>query len=106
MSARKTVGNLGVRLARRAWFRTLTRAVFGPAIEQLVAEQTNETLVAAFRHHRQEFDHLDKRITERFDLAQELIAQNVAKLRTEQGEHLRLIREQVNGISFRMEARK
>jgi hypothetical protein len=102
MSARKTKQTLGVRLARWDWFRTFTRAVFGPAIEQLVAEQTNETLASAFRHHRQEFNTLDNRITERFDLCQELIAQNVSKLRKEQSEQARSLREQLNGISFRL----
>lgn len=102
MSARKTSESLGVRLARWEWFRIFTRAIFGPAIEQIVAEQTNETLVAAFRHHRQEFDTLDKRISERFDLCQELIAQNVGKLRKEQSDQVRSLRADVNAISFRM----
>lgn len=105
MLARKTTESLGVRLARWAWFRTFTRAVFGPAIEQIVAEQTNQTLVDVFRHHRREFDALDKRISERFDLCQELIAQNVGKLRKEHAEKQRTFAEAVRRLEAQLELR-
>jgi hypothetical protein len=101
MSTRKTAQDLGVKLARWSWFRTFTRAIFGPAIEQLVAEQTNQILVDAFRHHRREFDTLDKRISERFELCQTLIAENVGKLRKEHAEAFRSLRADVNALSFR-----
>jgi len=106
MQASKTAETLGVRLSRYPWFQALTARVFGPTVHQIVDTQINEILSVVFQRHRQEFDYFDRRIMERFDTGQDILAQNVAKLRKEQREGIAQLRDEMRVLRNQVAVRQ